>query len=273
MIDPQPTIRVKADPCNPGQFLACCGLLELADRLWPGAEGWFTAGEFCVSGSGSLHTLLSLLVMDPPEEITRLSNDLDVKPLIAPLRFSFDGGATKTLTLDAWVTVKIDKGKVIAVANPPWNFWSGQQTSLRIWSALRSALAEQLMNFNAAGARDLFNQRVLLSGRFGFDPGAAWNALDVGFSPNEQQLDVASSAAVELLAAVGLQRFRPQLAHNRATFEYATWGQPLGPAIAAAAAGGAIPVPPAVRYRGRVVSRGSYAALGYSSPLRGDSNE
>ena len=34
-------IRVNVDPTNPGQFFACCGLLELADRLWPGAEGWF----------------------------------------------------------------------------------------------------------------------------------------------------------------------------------------------------------------------------------------
>lgn len=36
-----PTIRVCVDPANPGQFFACCGLLELADRLWPGAEAWF----------------------------------------------------------------------------------------------------------------------------------------------------------------------------------------------------------------------------------------
>ena len=34
-------IRVRVDPTNPGQFFACCGLLELADRLWGGAEGWF----------------------------------------------------------------------------------------------------------------------------------------------------------------------------------------------------------------------------------------
>ena len=34
-------IRVRVDPTNPGQFFACCGLLELADRLWDGAEGWF----------------------------------------------------------------------------------------------------------------------------------------------------------------------------------------------------------------------------------------
>jgi CRISPR-associated protein Csx14 len=266
-------IRLAVDPTNPGQFFACCGLLELADRLWPGAEGWFTADDFFVSCDGSLPTILAVLVMDPPEEVLRVSDTLDVKPLIAPLRFSFDGGATTALTLDAWMTIKVVKGQVITAANPPWNFWSGQQTSRRIWTALRLALAEQLMDFDPATARTLFNQRVLLSGRFGFDPGAAWNALDVGFSPNEQKIDVASSAAVELLAAVGLQRFRPQVADDRATFEYATWEQPLAPAVAAAAASGTTSVSPAVRYRGRVVSRGSYAALGYSAILSGGSNE
>lgn len=38
---PEAHICVRVDPTNPGQFFACCGLLELADRLWGGAEGWF----------------------------------------------------------------------------------------------------------------------------------------------------------------------------------------------------------------------------------------
>jgi CRISPR-associated protein Csx14 len=33
------SLRIKVDPTNPGQFFACCGLLELADRLWSGAQG------------------------------------------------------------------------------------------------------------------------------------------------------------------------------------------------------------------------------------------
>ena len=41
-------IRVTVDPTNPGQFFACCGLLELADRLWKGAEGWFANQQFCL---------------------------------------------------------------------------------------------------------------------------------------------------------------------------------------------------------------------------------
>ena len=54
-------IRVNVDPTNPGQFFACCGLLELADRLWPGAEGWFEKGccEFCLNAAGSLSEIIA----------------------------------------------------------------------------------------------------------------------------------------------------------------------------------------------------------------------
>jgi len=211
--------------------------------------------------------------MDPPEELTTLENGLSVKALIAPLRLSLDGGVTHTLTLDAWMTIRIQKGEAAAVANPPWNFWSGQQTSLGIWLALRAALAEQLKTIARDQFANLFTHRVLLSGRFGFDPGAAWNALDVGFSPNEQGIQVASSVAVELLAAVGVQRFRPRIAGDRQSFVYATWGGRLAPSVAAPAVCEAIGVPPTQRFLARVVSRGSYAALGHSTPIRGESLE
>ena len=48
MSDPKSNIRIPVDRANPGQFFACCGLLELADRLWPGAQGWFEQEEFCI---------------------------------------------------------------------------------------------------------------------------------------------------------------------------------------------------------------------------------
>jgi hypothetical protein len=271
MTFPEPNIRINVDVTNPGQFFACCGLLELADRLWSGAEGWFTADEFCVLCSGSLHSLLDAILKNLPEEVLRVSNALDVKPLFAPLRFSFE--RESSLTLDAWVTITTAKGAVISTANPPWNFWSGQQTSLRIWTALRAALIELLKDFDPEASRDLFQQRLLLSGRFGFDPGPAWNALDVGFSPNEQGIRVESSPAVELLAAVGVQRFRPRISKRRDRFDYFTWGIPLTPSVAAAAAAGAISFHPGGAYRSRVVSRGQYAALGYSTLLTGGSDE
>ena len=49
---PEPNIRIKVDPTNPGQFFACCGLLELADRLLDGAEGWFEDSKFLIRPLG-----------------------------------------------------------------------------------------------------------------------------------------------------------------------------------------------------------------------------
>lgn len=41
-----PTHTFNVDLTNPGQFLACCGLLELANCLGPEAMGWFGDGVF-----------------------------------------------------------------------------------------------------------------------------------------------------------------------------------------------------------------------------------
>lgn len=268
-------IRINVDPTNPGQFFACCGLLELADRLWPGAEGWFDGGEFCVACGGDLQTILSILVMDPPTIIERLEcNGLEVKPIIAPLAFSFDGGSTTAIILDAWTRIQSVKGVPQVIANTPWNFWSGQQTSSVIWSGLRAELVDQMRHFSQADFETLFSKRLFQKGRFGFDPGPAWNALDVGFSPNEQGMEVESSPAVEMLAAVGLQRFRPILNKERDAFDYFTWHTPLPPPVAAAAMCGAIRDARAVCYRASVVSRGQYGALGFSFPIsQGASDE
>ena len=267
-------IRVAVDPTNPGQFFACCGLLELADRLWPGAEGCFAEGgrEFCVTFSeeqGTLKELLATLVKDSPKEILVLEcNGLAVKPIVAPLAFTFRSGPkTVVFLLDVWSRIQNIKGVVQVIGNSPWNFWSGQQTSSGIWSGLRKALVAHMRTFQPEDFDSLFAHRLFQKGRFGFDPGPAWNPLDVGFSPNEQAMEVESSAAVELLAAVGLQRFRPVM-HGRESFDYSTWHHPLSPSVAAAAICNAIPDSHSVRYRGCVVSRGQYAALGVSFPIR-----
>ncbi len=58
MTNPEP-IHIKVDVTNPGQFFACCGLLELADRLWPGAEGWFDTTTFKLSTEGTVREILN----------------------------------------------------------------------------------------------------------------------------------------------------------------------------------------------------------------------
>jgi CRISPR-associated protein Csx14 len=264
----EPNIRIPVDLTNPGQFFACCGLLELADRLWPGAEGWFEPGgrDFCVTFSGenrgTLLELLFILVGSSPTPVARLErNGLEVPPIIAPLAFSFDGGNTIALTLDFWTKLRMDKGIAKVISNPPWNFWSGQQKSSSIWNGLRAELTKQMRTVDFSASADPLALRVFQGGRFGFDCGPAWNALDVGFSPNEQNMQVESSPMVELLAAVGVQRFRPVMNDDRDGLDYFTWHRPYSPSVAAAATAGAIRDGFTQRFRTPVVSRGQYAAL------------
>jgi CRISPR-associated protein Csx14 len=277
MTGPDASIVVAVNPTNPGQVFACCGLLELADRLWPGAEGWFAEGgrEFKIACDGKLPELLARLIMDPPTAVERLeSNGLEVPPIIAPLAFTFDGGATTGMVLDAWTQIRLDKGEAKVISNPPWNFWSGQQTSMRIWAGLRAELVVQMSRLDLTNCPDLLSQRLLQKGRFGFDPGPAWNALDVGFSLNEHGVEVESSPATELLAAVGLQRFRPVMNDGRDGFDYFTWHSACSPSVAAAAMAGTMRNLQTLRFRASVTTRGQYAALGYAYPLNaGDTDE
>jgi len=270
--DSDSEVFIRVDPTNPGQFFACCGLLEISERLFQRGEGAFRTDGFSLTTPATLAVLLHSLVWEEPREETDLGSGVTVKPLIAPLQLSLAPGA-REMRLDWWVKVRIEKGTASATPNSPWNFWSGQQTSLRIWKGLRSALSRQLEDDSELATESLFDHRVPLSGRFGFDPGASWNSLGVGFSPNEQKIEVASSPALELLAAVGLQRFRPAISRDRATFIYATWRDSLAPPVAAAAASGLLAIPCTTRFRGCVVSRGSYAALGNSTLLKGPAND
>jgi CRISPR-associated protein Csx14 len=258
---------VRVDPINPGQFFACCGLLEIADRIYGGAEGWFEEGKFLISTSGSLEGVLNALVEHMPDALTQLDNGLGVAPIIAPLKLRFDDSSDR-LVLDAWSKTIRKDNEVMVIANHPWQFWSGQQTPQQIWYALSAALKNQMKNKVALDSENLFEEREFLSGRFGFDPMAACSAIEMGFSPNEQGIKVASSPAVELLAAVGIQRFRPDVESGNKTFIYSTWGYPLYPEVAAAFASGRLTSAGCVRFRGCVLQRGQYSSLGFSILLR-----
>lgn len=106
-----------------------------------------------------------------------------------------------------------------------------------------------------------------MTGRFGFDPAAAWEALDVGFSPDEQGVPVQTSPATEILAAIGLQRCRPVMAEKRGRwFTYRPWCAPIEIAVAPAALSGAGSSTGA--YEFPVLMRNAqYGSFGWARPL------
>jgi CRISPR-associated protein Csx14 len=268
---------VNVDPTNPGQFFACCGLLELADRLWPVAEGWFesTGRLFHLAcGGHTLHELLTALANLQVEIVSHfVPSGIEIQERIRPLNLVFPTNPPSSMQIDAWVELAMVKG-IAKDRATPWNFWSGNQKSFGIWNSLRAALAGQLKFGDLSNSAAPFSHRLFQGGRFGFDCGPAWNALDVGFSPNEQNMEVKSSPLVELLAAIGLQRFRPVMNEHRDGFDYFSWHHPFSPNVAAAAMAGAIRERTTQRFRASVVSRGQYAALSKAFSINsGDSDD
>src|SRR5437773_2389436 len=74
MNNPIPNITIPVDLANPGQFFACCGLLELADRRWPCVEGWFSQSSFSITSSEAACSLATLLEELNEEAIEQLDS-------------------------------------------------------------------------------------------------------------------------------------------------------------------------------------------------------
>ncbi|HMQ15898.1 MAG TPA: type I-U CRISPR-associated protein Cas8c [Phycisphaerae bacterium] len=257
MSAPAPTISIHVDVTNPGEFFACCGLLELAHRLCPGAEGCFDDGEFRVQygdAAASLGTLLSRFktceMLDDGQTASKeRADDDDEDTKAQPLKI----GDPFNLRLDWWS----DKGL---------KTWAGSMNARKIFVAMKAAIDEN--------RRDPFSQRGVVSdpvtqvrngstGKSGqaansrkrepfyFDArrGASATARDIGFMPDALSMTTEAFPAVEALCLVGLQRLRPAPTDMPRVFEYCTWPVPLAPVLAAAAVCGKLPGVGAVHYR------------------------
>ena len=254
-------IVLDVDVRNPGQFFACCGVLEIASRLWADTdvEGWFDRTEFCVTVPGvvePLQALVTKLVATTP--LVRLCPDARrFEPNVAPVWFEPIG-----LRLDWWLAPS-----GAATFDQVLKLWAGNQGPAKtIFPALEKALRRVSGSNGVPVVRNILRRRTPMSGRLGIDPGPAWEALDVGFSPNEQRIDVETAPFTEVLGAVGLQRFRPaRRAPGGRLLEYAVWSEPLPLLAAHAAASGVLP---ARRYRFTVNSRGNYKGFGYASEIK-----
>ncbi len=235
------TISIRVDVTNPGQFFACCGLLELADRLWPGAEGSFNKERFCIRGNvQSLACLLRQIAaatLEPRDSEDTLASPLEL-------------GAPFALRLDWW---KDEYG-----GDSDLKTWAGSMNGFRIARSMQALFARPEFHCEA-----LFDQAIVVYDPkspdkkvkkvepFYFDArrGANAQALDIGFMPDSLQLTTAAFPAVEFLCLVGLQRARPLPTGTARVFEYFTWSEPLPVGLIPAACCGFLPRVGAAGYR------------------------
>jgi hypothetical protein len=220
----QDTIKIPLDLTNPGHFFACCGLLELADRLDPGSIGHFEERLFIIRSRADFDALKAALV-------TTECASLEQDDLYTPALFI---GGKVLLRLDWWQDTHAG-GKSLKT-------WAGQQRVQVIFDLMRRAVEPvdrtgDLLDY-AAAVRDVSDgkAKAKTASPFYFDARRSATALDIGFSPDVQNMSVVAFPAVEALSLIGLQRFRPLPINKTKRFEFMAWQSPLPVSVAAPAA-------------------------------------
>jgi CRISPR-associated protein Csx14 len=265
MNDPKPNIQITVDLTNPGQFFACCGLLELADRLWPGREvaGNFTAPRF----SRSIFSIFATSSFGVGNIVTKLleCSRTSVEPY-QPIKAS-DG----KLVADAKKTRPVFLGSPVSIRLSWWlDELAGVQTEFKTWGAHNTSegLISDMANvISVDGLTDntILQSSIGMTSRLGLDTRSSWNTLDAGFSPNDQNLPVDTYPATELLAAIGLETFRPAPARNG--YVYTCWPSQTPAVVARAVASGNVDIPGTTRYRFEIGARGKFKFFTRASSL------
>lgn len=258
-----PNITIPVDLTNPGQFFACCGLLEVADRLWPGTEGWFQSTDQFVLWTGgrasSTEPLCKRLIecalkpLFPEDEQNQLSQlnkrKADLKRLKKRLpkaeetirkrlnskriASGFSLGSPLNLRVDWWLAENCDGDHL--------KTWAGQQAITGIADAIKAALTvvadDVIFDTEKVVRRQSDGEPVA---PLSFDAGRVGTAQDLGYSPDKVGQAITCCIWTEILTLIALQRFalKPD---SKGFFTYHVWSKPLPATVAAIAARGHFP--------------------------------
>lgn len=290
----QPSIAVNVDVTNPGQFFACCGLLELADRLWPGTEGWFERDWFCIASPNGnpIETVLDSLTRSTVSNTMSTTQQSRLRQLSAMSRKQRAGESgleSEKKTLEALrreepivlggpIVLRIDWFRDEFTGGSRFKTWAGQQSVLDIATAMHAGIEsagvqcrETIWN-NARGIGLPFN--------FDSDLGGQGSALDIGFSFDPlaesaaTRIEGTCKPALELLSFVGLQRFRPRQIAGANRYVYTPWQKPLPTSVAPSVACRCVRISDDPSYEFRLLYRTKYLkSFCPAIPFQGDHNE
>ncbi len=224
------TIEIEINARNPAQYLACCGIFEIVSRFDADAVSrWETEAmtRFVINTKLDEAALVALIVQsftnwkdywcehpkrdtvaEDRSENEQQAQDKKQYETRIDVTFKLKDFSSQTLKMDWWYeTLKTD-GDVSGKS--AWKMYAGQLRPKKTAASMVSACAEIMSKQSLTKLAELLNARIGMTGRFGFDPSSSRNALDVGYSPNDVKLPVATYPFIELLAMIGAQYFFPQ---------------------------------------------------------------
>lgn len=212
---------VCVEPTNPGQVLACAGLLAVAERLWPGSEGCFSEDErqFVLESEGTIADAVRAVCKARLHAESALESDgvVLVEGLGRPLRL----GWWRRGSWDTRTGLKC---------------WCGNMSALGVASALQEQLCRLSRSLSDEEFADLFDLGGPLDkSSFYLDARRSDTMLPLtcGFSTDAVGMDLVTYPAVDLLAWLGLEFVAPvcTAVDGVVVYEYATWRLPVSCAL------------------------------------------
>ena len=294
MSKPVPNITIPVDLTNPGQFFACCGLLEIADRLWPGAEGWFDGNHFLIANlaDGSLRELLNgistaaLVNTMTPQQSARLEElaAMKKKPREATPGLEEEKKTLESLRrelpilLTGTVSFCIDWFRDEFAGGSRFKTWAGQQSVLDIAKAMQCGMIHAMKKSDSSLWDNV--RGVGLPFNFDSELGGQGSGIDIGFvfdalaGSEVTRINGTCRPALELLSFIGLQRFRPREIHRANRFVYTAWSLPLLPTVASAVVCGSVIIGEESTYEFKLLYRTKYLKSFLPAiPFQGDHDE
>jgi CRISPR-associated protein Csb3 len=243
MTDRPSAFDVPVNLTNPGQFFACCGLLELADRRWHGAEGWFESSRF----------YLRAVTDQTPEPSIGILIDAAAGSTLHQLDPTDDYGSP--IEIEAPFGLRLDWWRDKRSGGDRLKVWAGSMRGIRIARAMQRALVRvelqtaALLDYATVVADPAEPDNKVEPYYFDSRRGSNAKSIDIGFSPDSLQMKTVAYPAVEFLTLVGLQRHRPMPTDVPRVFTYHPWATPLPVSITPAAVCGLFSDPDGATFR------------------------
>jgi hypothetical protein len=273
-------IKLEVNALNPVEYLACCGIFEIAARFDETALAHWQSGDttaFVLDSASSARELLEIILptLTDWSEWEAVTNGLEEVIRLEAIFFGPNGQSEKFI-LDWWYESLTHEG---GINKSGWKMYAGQQKAEKI----TLDMIQKCQKLSCESLPEILRQTSKVSGSFGFDPMASRNALDVGYSPNDLNLPVITNPFSQLLAMFGAQNFfatRTKQANEivssrgwmkesrRYFFDYSLWLMPVPIVLARSLANAPAQVPESktIRFRSLRATRDKYSNLTLSFP-------
>jgi hypothetical protein len=206
-------IKIEVNALNPVEYLACCGIFEIASRFDETALAHWQSGDITTFGLESVISekeLLEIILSTLADWSKWKAIANDAKEVVGlEASFSGTGDQREKFILDWWYESVTPERKF---KNSTWKMFAARQNVQQISNTFVSEGEKILKAEGTTSITELLRQTFKSQTKFGFDPRPSVNALDLGYVANDlsgKEKGLPTYLFAEMLSMFGAQFFFP----------------------------------------------------------------